>query len=248
MIYLEWTHSSPWKGVIWCQHSSMRADGPEASNIRYWGLTSILRQPAILWIQPSISPKLWSGESMWKTQRSSSAIRLSKSSLASSGHKEKTINIYVSKLTAQVVAFCEFTRFEFGFSQQWGLERAVDVESNLTTMQNNRCWVARNGKSISSRDIMEHDAALDTARVQQRRQPGHSSHSQSACVELIGSHSKVLLASFGCRLWDGAGRGKGGGRGGGGGWWRAGLREPEHLALGLDDLRCWALTRLYQDG
>lgn len=98
VIYLEWTDSSPWKGVIWCQRSSMRADGFEEFNSRYWGHTSILLQPTFLWIQPSISPKLWSGESMWKTQRSSTAIRLSKSSVTSSGHKKKTImNIHVSK-------------------------------------------------------------------------------------------------------------------------------------------------------
>lgn len=53
-----------------------------------------------------------------------------------------------------------------------------------------------------SPDVMEHDMALDTARVQQRSQLGHSSHSQSACVELIGSVGVVLLASFGCGLWE----------------------------------------------
>lgn len=58
-------------------------------------------------------------------------------------------------------------------------------------------------------DVTEHDRTLDTGRVQQRCQPGHSSHSQSACVEIT-----VLLASFSCRLEEDGGRGGGGGGGG----------------------------------
>ncbi len=65
---------------------------------------------------------------MWKTQRSSTAIRLSKSSLTSSGHKKKTImTIHVSKLNSQVAGICDFTCFEFRVFQQSGLEITVDV-------------------------------------------------------------------------------------------------------------------------
>lgn len=81
-------------------------------------------------------------------------------------------------------------------------------------MYDGRCWVAHEAKSVLSLDVMEHDTALDTARVQQRCQPGHSSHSQSACVEITGAAGVVLLASFGCWLLERGGRG-GGGAGGG---------------------------------
>lgn len=79
-------------------------------------------------------------------------------------------------------------------------------------MQHNWSLVAHEGKSIWCLDVMEHDMALDTARVQQRCQLGHRSHSHSACVEIIGADGVVLLAFFGWGLWECEGReGRGGG-------------------------------------
>ena len=132
MIYLEWTESSPWKGVIWHQRSSMRADGPEELISRYWGLTSILSQPTLLRIQLSISPKLWSGESMWKTQRSSTVNKLSKSSFTSSGHKKNTtmnIYLYILKLNSRCLWFYLFWVWGFwavGFENHRGFLEKPD--------------------------------------------------------------------------------------------------------------------------
>lgn len=70
---------------------------------------------------------------MRKTQWSSTVIRLSRSSLASSGHENKIFRSFVS--TFNPYSFFFFTCFKLGGFQQSALEITVDVQNYFTTMQ-----------------------------------------------------------------------------------------------------------------